>query len=242
MKKVLILVLLAFLASALGGAWYLYRNPEGYIHPQLIPPDYYWLDDPKNIYAKTGIVAIAGREFKIPIAYVDGRFIDGRMEGGVVLEYVLPEFKSKLEFPDKNKRVRLRREGRMKGMLLEEAAARPTLEYMATVARLQSEPYARTPGLFYDLEKYTAPKGSEKFAWKPDDLFIERDSQGKVQSFLVCSPPGKDVNPSCSHKFVDKKLLYKIRWKLSDLPNWRSNRDAAIEFIDQFEIQPREGE
>jgi hypothetical protein len=132
MKKYVLSAVTLILAAIAGVGWYVYQNAEelGVIHPQLIPPDYYWLDDPQNIYAETGIVEIAGREFKIPVAYVDGRFKNGRMEGSVVLEYVLPDFRSKLEFGRKEERMKLIRAGRMRGMLLEESAVRPSFDVM----------------------------------------------------------------------------------------------------------------
>lgn len=245
MKKYVLSAVILILAGIAGAGWYVYRNAEelGFIHPQLIPPDYYWLNDPSDIYGETGIVEIAGREFKIPIAYVDGRFKNGRKRDSVVLEYVLPDFRSKLEFGNKKERMKIIQAGRMAGMLLEESAVRPSFDVMIENHRTWgNDSVGKFQEKIYGLEKYIAPKPEGKYARKPDDTFLEKDSSGKIISFLRCSSPGEDKVPLCNHKFRDKGLLYEIYYGIKMLPEWEQRRQATINFIDSFEIKPDQPE
>ena len=72
----------------------------------------------------------------------------------------------------------------------------------------------------------------------PDIFYIERNDDQSVKSFLFCSPSGKDKIPSCTHKFRNNGLLYQIHWNISELPNWQSQMEGAINFIDSLEFKP----
>jgi len=228
----LIAVLIVSLASV---AWYVFQNPEGRIHPQLVPPDSYWSTDDDDIYGKTGIVSIAGREFEIPIAYVDGNFQNGRKEDSVVLVYVLPGFKSPLEYTNKSERQALVLQGRMKGMILEDPKNKAPLEkYIDLMTQMNRVGYPEE-NREYGLERYPSPGPQGPYDRGADDLYIERASNGSISSVVECSPLGRDVNPRCIHMFDDKGLRYQIRYPADELPNWQVQRQEAISFIDAFE-------
>lgn len=187
----------------------------------------------------SAIVEIAGRTFRIPYSYIDGDQ-DKIIKDAVVLEYVLPEFEPQPPHPQKRmKRKELILSGRMRGMLLETAESRPALD-TAFRSQQKSRHYKKDGSLVFGLEKYIAPSPSGESSEQPDDLFLEKNKDGIVQSYIHCSPPGKDKVPGCRHRFIDKNILYNIRWNLSELPNWRSQRDAAIRFINAMEISFKE--
>lgn len=190
-------------------------------------------------------VVIADRVFKIPKGYFDGRKATGKNTESVVLEYSLPDFEVLPKHPEEREaRQELLKEGRMRGMLLENATKRPSFDIAVT--NLMRGRDFKKEGLIYGLEKYThiVPKAvrpePEYKPYHQDDFFIERNADGSVKSYLRCSPPGKDKTPSCRHRFVDKGLLYNTHWRIQELPRWQEQRNAEINFIDSFEV--KEGE
>lgn len=201
---------------------------------------------PENDRSGAVRVEIAGRVFKVPKAYFDGAAATGRDEESVVLEYSLPGYEPLPPHPQyRTERQALIKEGLMKGMLLENASRRPSFDEVMPLF-LEGYDYRREKPI-YGLEHYVhvPPKqtrsGPEYAPYQQDDIFIERSVSGSIVSHLFCSPPKRDVNPGCSHRFVDKGLLYKTRWKISELPNWKAQQMSAIEFIDSFEKAGLEG-
>ncbi len=190
-------------------------------------------------------VEIAERVFKVPIGYFDGARATGKKTESVVLEYALPGFEVLPAHPqERAARQKLLKEGRMRGMLLENAAKRPSFDIAVT--NLMQLSNFKKEGSVYGLEKYThiVPKPvrpePEYAPYHQDDFFIERNTDGSVKSYLRCSPPGKDKIPGCRHRFIDKGLLYNTHWRIQELSRWQEQRDAAINFIDSLEV--KEGE
>jgi len=233
-KNILRVIITVLTVSAACWAYYIFQNPEGRVHPQLVPPDSYWLSD-ADLYNETGIVAIGGREFEIPVAYVDGQFKDGRKEGSVVLSYVLPDFKSPLEFTNKSERQALVRQGRMKGMLVENQSDKASLDYyferMLARNRAASNRSAR-----YGLEAYLSTAPHDRTSTGPDDFYIERGADESITSIIQCSPSWRVPNPNCSQMFNRKGLRYKVRMSAGELPDWENQRDRAVNFFESFEI------
>lgn len=236
-KHLLFPIIICLTLFALSG-WYVYKNPEGILHYQLVPPDYFWLSNSKDIYRKTGIVSIANREIKIPIAYVEGRFIDGKKEDSVLLTYVLPNFKSKLSFASDKKRLQLFNEGYYSSLLLEESAIRPSFDEMIKWRKrdlIKSEAAGTVHGLEY--EKWY--RGTKENPIHYYEIYYERGDGGDVQSFIQCAPLTRPavVRSGCKHKFRNKGLLYGIFYnKNRYFADWREQRRAAIKFIDSLEI------
>lgn len=183
-------------------------------------------------------VVIADRTFKIPKGYFDGKKATGKDTESVVLEYSLPGFEVLPPHPkEREARQKLIKEGLVKGMLLEAARNRPSLDKMIGNRRNGSDRIGPLEKNEYGLEKYSVSDWEGRMAVRPDDTYIEREATGNVKSFLHCSPPGKDKIPGCRHTFIDKGILYRIRWPLHELPNWQEQRDTAISFIDSMEIK-----
>lgn len=192
-------------------------------------------------------VEISGRVFKIPKAYFDGAQATGKDNESALLEYSLPGYEPLPSHPQfRAERQALIKEGRMRGMLLENASRRPSFDEV--VPRfIEGYNYQKVETM-YGLEHYVhvPPKqtrpGPEYKPYQQDDILIERDPSGSIVSHLFCSPPGKHVVPSCRHRFIDKGLLYEIDWKISELPNWKEQQKSAIEFIDSLEKTMENGE
>lgn len=162
-----------------------------------------------------------------------------------MLEYSLPDFEVLPKHPEEREaRHQLIRQGRMKGMLLEAARNRPSFDIAVTNLMRGHDFKKEAP--IYGLEKHThiIPKAvrpePEYKPYHQDDFFIERNADGSVKSYLRCSPPGKDKIPGCRHRFIDKGLLYQIRWPIRYLPEWDEQRQFTINFIDSLEY--KEGE
>lgn len=122
----------------------------------------------------------------------------------------------------------------MRGMYMGTAASRPSLDTAAN-NHIQSWRYSNTSEDVFGLEKYQVKSLESDPADKMDDLLIERNINGSVESYLHCSPPGKDKVPSCRHRFVDGGIIFQIHWNFSELKEWRARRDDAIAFIKSFE-------
>lgn len=192
-------------------------------------------------------VEIAGRVFKIPKGYFDGAKALGRDNESVVLEYSLPGFEFLPPHPQYRKeRQKLISEGRKRSMLLENArqiyTGEARLSFDVLIPRLMhGREFKKEKNTVYGLDKYVhqVPKPvSNDPAYAPyvqDDFLIERNADGSINSYLLCSPPGRDKIPACRHSFIDKGLLYQIHWRVQELPNWKAQRDSAIQFIDGLE-------
>lgn len=179
-------------------------------------------------------VVIADRTFKIPRGYLDGRKAIGKDTESIFLEYSLPDFEVLPPHPEQRAaRKELIMAGEMSGMLLEAARNRPPLAEMIDNQRNSGNLGDQTEKV-YGLHKHEASTRGRS-NWKPDDTYLELTADGIVRSFLRCSPPGKDKVPGCQHTFIDKGVLYRIRWPIGKLPNWKSQREKAVAFIDQFE-------
>ncbi|MCC6597673.1 MAG: hypothetical protein IT559_02660 [Alphaproteobacteria bacterium] len=135
-------------------------------------------------------IVIAGRVFKVPKGYFDGAAPTGRDAESVVLEYSLPGFEVLPSHPlHRKERQKLINEGRLKGMLLENASKRPSFD--TVVPNLMRGPeFKKDKNIIYGLEKYVhqVPKPvSPDPAYAPyvqDDFLIERNADGTVKSYL----------------------------------------------------------
>ena len=201
--------------------------------------------DPNDIYADKILVEIANRQFMIPKAYIDTPGTRNKIKDSVVLEYILPDYESKLEYKNlPNYREEIILKGRYAGVLLEESAIRPSFDDMIAM-HLKTKPYGIgevVDSSLYGLVKHSVNIQKAGLDRKPDDRFIEYAADGSIKSFLRCSPEGKDINPGCGHKFRDNGILYDAHWSIRDLPNWQKQRDEIIEFVEQFEITQSEEE
>lgn len=232
-----------FVTLALGGffiATYLYKNPEGYIHPLLIPPDYFWLDNKTDIYQETGVLHIAGRSFRIPVVYVDGRFVNGHKYDSIVMQYMLPKYKSYYIFDDLERR-RLLSKGLTGGMFLEAASARPGLDKQVHNMRRSLTKAEVLESNIYSLRQEKWYRGDTDELELRYDVFLNVDDTNRIVDFIDCDPLGKAKIPSCSHKFIDKGIVYRIRYNRSRfLKEWAIQRQTAVNFVESFEIKNSE--
>ena len=187
-------------------------------------------------------VVIAERVFKIPKGYFDGAKARGRDTESVVLEYSLPNFEVLPPYPqEREARQKLISEGRMKGMLLEAEKNRPSIE--VSVQNLMEGRNFEKLSNAYELEKYShiIPQASTQdqiyAPYIEDDFFIERNKNGSIKSYLRCSPRGQDKIPGCRHRFIDEGVIYSIRWRIQELPNWKQQQQAAVRFINNLEVK-----
>jgi hypothetical protein len=173
--------------------------------------------------------------------YFDGRVPSGRDTESAVLEYSLPNFKVLPPHPLKREaRRELINQGRMKGMILEAARNRPSLNVMIENQKSGSDRIGSFDENIYGLEKYSV-KDWENMLVRSYIAYLEK-KKNEIESFILCSPPNQDRNPNCRHTFINKGILYRIRWPIRELPNWKEQQEKAIDFIDSLEIMLHEQE
>jgi len=119
--KYLFFAVILIITVGLVGLWHVWRtilNSEDFLlHPMFIPSEYNSLKNSSDIYSKTRIVTTAGRTFKIPVAYIYYLGNRSKEDEGIILDYVLPDFKSRLEF-SRDEQDELLRIGNIPSMLV----------------------------------------------------------------------------------------------------------------------------
>ena len=205
------------------------------------------LPEKKKVESDAIRVVIADRVFKVPKGYLDGAPAYGKDNEALVIEYSLPGFEVLPHRSKKKERYALINASRMMGMLLENATSRP--EFTPIVKRqTDKETFVKKEKLFKGLEWYVynpPPKPlSFKGVYSPtiwDDILVDRNKDGTVNSYLQCRAPKEVSSPTCIHRFIDKGLMYQIRWATRELPNWKEQQQTAIAFIDSMERNKEEG-
>lgn len=238
-KKKLWVVAIGSVLVVLAGGLYFYENMDKYLWPNLIPPEYSKVDMDKPLRGQTRIVEVAGRTFEIPLMYVDARLDRGKVQkDGILFVYMLPDFKSKLEFRSREEYDKAFQGGGFGQTLIQPEAIRPS--FNVSIASLRRGIKKEEPaGTFDGLEVYKwYHQRKEKLVFYYE-MYLEKDKNGNIISFIQCSTKEKGaITPGCSHRFRDKGLLYKVSYRKKNyLSSWREQQRAAIEFIDRFEIK-----
>ena len=193
----------------------------------------------KNGQADFVRVEIAGNILKIPKGYFDGRSPAGKDTESVVLGYSLPNFKVLPAHPKfREERQKLINEGRKRGMLLEAAYKKAPLQDIVD-RDIQWGNMVKQDNLVYGLEKYIEYPVHPDPVENKDHLLVERNDDGTVESYLRCSPPGKDRIPGCRHMFIWGGMLFNTHWRIQELQNWRVQQAAAIQFIKSMKMNER---
>lgn len=212
--------------------------PEA-LEEYLGTPAYKTVDRDKPLDEQTSVFEMAGRTFEMPTVYIQSNIAGKRELTGLNLLYVLPDYTSRADFANRQEYEQARDERRFGHMLIRPSSRRPSFDAMIA-SRHRGLEKIESAGLFDGLqvEKWHQEiRGQLIFYY---EVYVERDDQGKVVSFIECSTREQPAArfPACSHRFRDKGLLYKISYnKDRYLNEWRTMRASAIRFIDSFEIQ-----
>jgi hypothetical protein len=206
-------------------------------------PEYESVDPGKPIHQQTSMFEMAGRTFEMPKVYIQTNLGGRRVLDGINLIYVLPGFTSRADFPNRQEYERVRKEQRFAFMLLQVEATRPSFNEMIRNTR-SFLPKEESVGLHDGLEYYKWYRGSPNGLVFNREIYIERDANGDITSYIECTPKESGAHvlyPNCSHKFRDKGLLYEIAYnKANYFLTWREQRLKAIAFIDGFDKSPEE--
>jgi hypothetical protein len=231
-----VLVALASVPSISGDEQQQPRTWPEVLEEHYGPPAYKTVDPDKPLYEQTRIVSIAGRRFNVPLIYVDAALDPGEEQDGLLLIYVLPSYKSRADFANRQEYEQARQAGHFGHMLIEPEAVRPSFEEMVANRRHRI-PKIVTAGVFegLEVERWYRPDGGK--LEHVSDVYIERDSSGRIVSWIDCSTEDSAVVPHCSHRFRDKALLYKVDYnKANYLQTWKVQRASAVQYINSFEI------
>ncbi|MCG8317111.1 MAG: hypothetical protein MI976_28155 [Pseudomonadales bacterium] len=230
-KKILLSIVVCFLLSIGGGAYYFATNYKTLLYPTLIPPAWEFPWSPK--VAK---IDIAGRHFEIPIKYVQSYGTGNTGTQSALLLYMLPDYRAKSDFTtERDWLVEFRlRQG--SSMLVEDASVRPPIDVMIQNRKRTVIVEFRENEGFDILEHqdwYRMVKGVKT---QSDEIYLEHAPDGKILSFIDCHVYREGTFPQCSHKFIDKGVLYHISYnKERYLKDWNARRDSAIQFFESFE-------
>lgn len=237
--RILIGITVIALSFAAWKAYDFYDNMEQYLWPNMVPPAWFWVDMDKPLEEQTTRLIIGQRQFEIPTMYIEGRVRGGVKKDSVFMTYVLPDFKSKLQFRTHDEYRAEGKAGNTGGLLLEESAIRTSFDRMIE-RRLRGIKKVEPAGIFDGLEvyKWYHRRGEDLIFYY--EMYFEKDKTGKIISFIECSTKHRGVHvkyPGCSHHFRDKNLIYDMSYnKKKYLSSWQEQRRKAIEFIDNFEI------
>lgn len=98
----------------------------------------------------------------------------------------------------------------------------------------------------YGLEVYASPgiNPDTQLPWRQyqhaEDIFVNRDSEGKVQTYIRCGNAYKLL--TCTHhiNFPAHMRIRVSMWYLrAQLPQWQTIEAAAIELINSFQTNPQ---
>jgi hypothetical protein len=245
MKRVLSKgLLIAFLAALLLAGVPILVIESGHGKPRTLqeflgPPEMSKVDPDKPLREQTRTFELAGRRFEIPIMYIDGRPKPGEHQESMLLEVIWPEMRSIWELKDRAEYDRIRKEEHRLGwILLEPEATSMPLEDQNRVGEESLTRFERA-GDFHGLEKglwFRGPDGDPEL-WA--EVYVERDDDGNLASFIRCRRGPSVRFPGCRHKFVSGGLLFDISYNETRfLPEWREQRQRAVQFIRSFEILP----
>jgi hypothetical protein len=200
-------------------------------------PEYESVTRDKPLSEQTSIFEIAGRTFEMPKVYIQTNLGGKRvLPDGINLLYVLPDFTSRADFSTREDYEQAKHDGRFAHMLIEPEARRPSFDVMIANLRhhLTKEEYI---GVHDGLEYYKWYHGKPEAPVYYSDIYLEKDSTGRILSFIECAPLERPVRvPHCFHKFRDKALLYHVAYhKENFFSTWKDQRRKAIAFIDSFE-------
>ncbi|KRT56446.1 hypothetical protein [endosymbiont of Ridgeia piscesae] len=201
------------------------------------PPEHKKVDTSKPLRQQTKIFEIAERTFEIPIMYIDGRPKPGIKQDSMLLEVIWPEMRSTYELKSREEYDKIWNEDHRIGwILIEPASMRPSLD-VQNANNVKSLTKYEFVGKENGLIKGLWYRGLKE---KPEiwsEVYLEKDQNDRLISFIRCRIGKGVVYPGCSHKFINGGLLYKISYnKDAFFSEWRAQQQRAIEFIRSMEI------
>lgn len=92
-------------------------------------------------------------------------------------------------------------------------------------------------GNAYGMEKYLWFRGTATQPELQHEVFLERDRDGMVTTYLDCHPAERGPVPQCQHKFVNGELIYSGTYnKAVFLSQWKAQRERMIDLMRSFEM------
>lgn len=204
-------------------------------------PEYTKIDPRKPLESQTRTFVLGNRRFRMPLMYLKSQFATGEVQNAMIVQYVLPDFTSLIQFKSEGEFQKAFKAGRFVFLLLEPESKRPSPAEMVEATRNFSS-MQNYVGKEFGLEKYTN-KPHPKSGYQKDDIYVEKDDAGIVVSFISCIPEGSTPVTLCTHRFRHNGLLYDMSYnKTNYFSNWSGQRDNATRFIDSYEINFDEGD
>ncbi len=238
MKTKFILALAVAAACLLaGGRYVLSEDAPLHLWPGMVPPESHKVDESKPLRAQTRTFELAGRTFVIPIMYIDGHPKPGVHQDDMLLKVIWPDMRAIYELNNRQEYLQVhRKERRIGWILLEPAAIRPSFD-VQIASRRQYLAKEEPAGRFDGLEKYLWYNGSPKSPELRSEMYLESDESGHITGTIECHVGPAVVVPGCSHRFIDRDLLYQINYRMGPFfPQWREQKSRAIEFINRMEL------
>ncbi len=199
------------------------------------PPEMSKVDPAKSLEGQTRTLELAGRTFDVPIMYIDSRPDPGVHQTGLLLKVIWPEMRSLFHIHDRAEYQRIVEERTFGSILIEPAAARPSLDEQDSNARRLVDREDALPSE-HALEKYLWFKKRPDALVPTDEVYLLKDAGQRIVTRIECDPDKLGYLPQCKHKFVDGGLVYQLRYnKAQFLSAWREQQSRAIEFLRRME-------
>lgn len=220
-------------------------TPLSWSEIQKTPQEHTKLNLKKPLREQIRRIELAGRTFDIPIMFVDGWLKPGVAQDSLLLEVIWPEMRSTYELKDRAEYEKIWREERRRGsILIEPASIRPKLDVQVgnmerTMTKVVS--LGKTEG----FEKYLWYRGPPNNPKLQHEVYLIRNKDGSITDYIDCKRPLDPTVqkiqisyfPTCSHRFVNGGLLYKITYNEKRFfPEWSKQKNRALQFIKNIEI------
>jgi hypothetical protein len=225
-------------ALIISAAAYFWFNVEKYLPPQLIPPDAYWVDMDQPLRSQVRTVSIAGVRMAIPQMYIESKLSLKEERDSILLKVIWPEMKSVLELKNREEYEKMWRVERKSGQILLENRQKKTPFDQLLINMRKDLTKEEHVGKKYGLDVYIFQHGDKEPYISRKEIYLERNHSGHIETFILCSIKDKfRVTPVCQEKFFVGSLYFSISYnKENFLPEWRQQKQRAVEFINSFKV------
>ena len=203
----------------------------------LGPPASIQVDETKPLREQTARVELGHRAFDIPLMFIDSSPAPGNVyKDSILLEVIWPEMRSIHELNNRQEYDQIwKKEHRLGWIHVETASSKPSLDRMIdnnNATHAKTEHVGRVYGL--DMYRWYHAK-ADQFVLA-GEVFLQRDAQGHIVTYIRCDPSDHGIVPQCDHRFVDNEILYNLSYTRSlFVVEWRKQQQRAIDFLLNFE-------
>ena len=182
-------------------------------------------------------VRIGGREYRVPANYVRGTLSKTHEQETLLLLALWPNMDGRTS--ENYAHFRVGDHGRKILMLLTDFGQYQVSAFKGLENRLNTRMENSGPlearGKVDGLE-HLVPVGKGRRLTRYE-IFVQR-TEGKLESFIACSPDGSVPFPGCIHWFaIGKDILAEVTYGKPYFPEWRQIQRSVVSLLDRFEAE-----